>query len=207
MTTIAAMEAVGYEESSNVALIDRCRMNDPDACNELLSRFNARIFNMAYRILGEESSAEDALQETLLNVYRGLRTFRGQSKVSTWISRITINVCLGMLRKNKGRQHVALDDALIRDMPSDTSACTDPLEHASRAELLEIIEDAFSKMAPRQRIVVRLHDIEGYTIHQIARVVCCPVGTIKSRLFYGRLEFKNIFTALLNARCRNTSIH
>ncbi len=206
MTAIAAMETAGYEESTNIALIDRCQRNDPEACNELLSRFNGRIFNMAFRILGEESSAEDALQETLLNVYRGLRSFRGQSKVSTWIGRITINVCLGMLRKNRGRQHVDLDDDLIRGLRADTTAYTDPLEHTSRAELLKIIEDAFSRMAAKQRIVVRLHDIEGYTIHQISRIVCCPLGTIKSRLFYGRQEFKSIFTSLLNGRCRHTLV-
>ena len=86
-------------EEVNVALLNRCVSNDPDACNELFARYNRRIFNTAYRILGEEASAEDALQETLLNVYRGISNFRGDSKVSTWISRITINVCLGMLRK------------------------------------------------------------------------------------------------------------
>ena len=86
-------------EAVNVALLRRCRTNDPDACSEFFARYNRRIFNTAYRILGEESSAEDALQETLMNVYRGISNFRGDSKVSTWISRITINVCLGMLRK------------------------------------------------------------------------------------------------------------
>ncbi len=91
-------------EEVNVALLRRCMSNDPEACSEFFARYNRRIFNTAYRILGEEFSAEDALQETLLNVYRGISSFRGDSKVSTWISRITINVCLGMLRKGKNKQ-------------------------------------------------------------------------------------------------------
>jgi len=97
-------------DEDNMALLNRCMTQDPDAYTELFARYNRRIFNTAYRILGEESSAEDALQETLLNVYRGISNFRGDSKISTWISRITINVCLGMLRKGKSWQHVDIDD-------------------------------------------------------------------------------------------------
>ena len=94
----------------NFSLLQRCLSNDPEACNELFSLYNRKVFNTAYRILGEEASAEDALQETFLNVYRGIGRFRGDSKISTWISRITINVCLGMLRKGKTRQFVELED-------------------------------------------------------------------------------------------------
>ena len=88
-------------EDVKMALLNRCRTNDPDACNELFALYNRKIFNTAYRILGEESSAEDALQETLLNVYRGISSFRGDSKVSTWISRITINVLSGNAKERK----------------------------------------------------------------------------------------------------------
>ena len=105
-------------EEVNLALLQRCRRNDPDACTEFFAKYNRRIFNTAYRILGEESSAEDALQETLLNVYRGLASFRGDSKISTWISRITINVCLGMLRKGKNKQFVDLEDESARELPA-----------------------------------------------------------------------------------------
>lgn len=207
MSALAMMElANGYDEAANIALINRCQRNDPDACNELLSRFNRKIFNTAYRILGEESSAEDALQETLLNVYRGLGNFRGESKISTWISKITINVCLGMLRKGKNRQYVDLDDDMRRDLPADTTPYSDPLEHATQAELREIIDETFARMTGKQGIVVRLHDLEGNTIQEIAKIIHCPVGTIKSRLFYGRQEFKALFTSLLNARCKRATI-
>src|SRR6266542_5372271 len=112
-------------EDTNIRLLQRCRRNDPAACNQLLSQYNRRIFNTAYRILGEEASAEDALQETLLNVYRGLPRFRGEAKISTWISRITVNVCLGMLRKGKNRQFVDLEDESAHDLPADVTPRTD----------------------------------------------------------------------------------
>lgn len=196
----------GFDEGSSIALMDRCQMNDIEACNELLSKYNRRIFNTAYRILGEEASAEDALQETLLNVYRGIGSFRREAKLSTWISKITINVCLGMLRKDKNRQFVDIDDENTADLPADSTPYTDPLQHATQAELREIIEEAFSRMSGKQGMVVRLHDMEGNTIQEIAKIIHCPVGTIKSRLFYGRQEFRTIFLSLLEARTRRAVI-
>lgn len=184
-------------EEMNKALLLRCRTNDPEACNELFERYNRKIFNTAYRILGEESSAEDALQETLLNVYRGISSFRGDSKISTWISRITINVCLGILRRRKSRQCVALEDEAGGDLVADPTPFTDPLAHASLEEQRVLVEAAFDRMSEKQGLVVRLHDMEGYTIQEISEIIDCPAGTVKSRLFYGRQEFKNIFTSLL----------
>jgi RNA polymerase sigma-70 factor, ECF subfamily len=189
-------------EELNMALLNRCLSNDPDACNELFARYNRKIFNTAYRILGEESSAEDALQETLLNVYRGISNFRGDSKVSTWISRITINVCLGMLRKGKNRQFVELEDEVARELPAESTPFTDPLAYTSLEELRSLVHETFNRMSEKQGIVVRLHDMEGHTIQEISKIIDCPVGTVKSRLFYGRQEFKTLFGSIANGGFR-----
>lgn len=193
-------------EELSAGLLQRCLRNDPDACNELLQKYNRKIFKTAYRILGEEASAEDALQETLLNVYRGLPRFRGDSKISTWISRITVNVCLGMLRKGKNVQLVDIEEESARELPAELSRYTDPLEYAAVEELRSMIDRAFSRMSDKQGMVVRLHDLEGHTIQEIARIIGCPVGTVKSRLFYGRHEFKEIFSSLGQSG-RPRSIH
>ncbi len=170
--------------------------NEPDACSEFFSKYNRKIFNTAFRILGEEASAEDALQETMLNVYRGISSFRGDSKLSTWISRITINVCLGMLRKGKKRQFVEMDDDSFCDLPAESNNFSDPLAYTSMKELKRRIHETFSRMTSRQALVVRLHDMEGNTIQEIAKIIRCPVGTVKSRLFYGRQEFKALYSSL-----------
>lgn len=189
-------------EEINAALLRRCRTNDPGACNELFERYNRKIFKTAYRILGEESSAEDALQETLLNVYRGISSFRGDSKVSTWISRITINVCLGILRKGKNKQYIELEDEFTGDLAAEPTPFTDPLAYASSEEQRSLVNDTFGRMSDKQGIVVRLHDMEGYTIQEIAEIIGCPAGTVKSRLFYGRQEFKAVFKSLANGGFR-----
>jgi RNA polymerase sigma-70 factor, ECF subfamily len=186
------------QEEMGLRLLSRCRRDDPEACNALLALYNRRIFNTAFRILGEESQAEDALQETLINIYRGLNRFRGDSKISTWVSRITVNVCLGMIRKGRNRRFVELDEEeAARELPAVPTAYIDPLRHVVAGELCEFVEAAFERMSKKQGIVVRLHDMEGNTIPEIARILHCPVGTIKSRLFYGRQEFKGIFNALV----------
>jgi len=184
------------DEGDNMMLLQRCRANDAEACNALMELYNRKIFNTAYRILGEQSRAEDALQETLINVYRGLANFRGDSKISTWISRITVNVCLGMLRKGKRNQAIALEDDLTNSLEAETTHYTDPLEYTSLEEIRALIEGTFSRMSEKQGVVVRLHDMEGHTIQEIADIIGCPVGTVKSRLFYGRQEFKEVFTSL-----------
>lgn len=199
-------ELQSHRDEANSGLLARCRMQDPEAYNEFFSLYNRRILNTAYRILGEEASAEDALQETLLNVYRGLASFRGDSKVSTWISRITVNVCLGMLRRGKNTQSLDLDDETTIEIPAAITADSDPLEHATQEEQKGLVDETFARMSGKQAVVVRLHDMEGHTIQEIARIIHCPAGTVKSRLFYGRQEFKDIYTALIQRRGRRPTI-
>ena len=183
-------------EDTGSALLKRCVSQDPEAYDELFTRYSRKIFNTAYRILGEEASAEDALQETLLNIYRGIANFRGDSKVSTWISRITINVCFGMLRKGKNRQFVDIEDDSARKLPAEMTSETDPHIYTSSKELQAMVNETFRRMPEKQRQAVRLHDMEGNTIQEIARITRCPAGTVKSRLFYGRQEFRDIFNLL-----------
>jgi RNA polymerase sigma factor (sigma-70 family) len=202
-----AVEMQTNQEDINPMLVQRCQQNDPEACNQLFSFYHRRIFNTAYRILGEEASAEDALQETLINVFRGLGKFRGDSKVSTWISRITINVCLGMLRRSKNWQYLDTEDENMGEIPADMTEYTDPVKYASAEELRALVTESFRRMTEKQRIVVRLHDLEGRTIQEISRMIKCPVGTVKSRLFYGREEFKGIFSTLTNRGFKPASLN
>ena len=196
------------QEEVGLNLLQRCRRDDPEACNALLMLYNRKIFNTAYRILGEESWAEDALQETMINIYRGLNRFRGASKISTWVSKITVNVCLGMIRKGRNKRLVPLDeDVAARELPATPTPYVDPLKHVAVSEMQAFIQQTFGRMSDKQGVVVRLHDMEGNTIPEIARILHCPVGTVKSRLFYGRQEFKDIFNTLINQRalCQNTA--
>jgi len=172
------------------SLMSRVQDREEGAFQELFTRFRHKIFRTALRILKEERSAEDAMQVTFINVYRAADKFRGDSKIGTWVNRITVNVCLEILRRNKKHDNCADDDISDLVMLEDSRICS-PFERARRSELQELLEEAFAGLSDRHRAVVRLHDLEGYTIKEIAEKLEVPEGTVKSRLFYGREELKS----------------
>ncbi len=170
-------------------LMSRVRNQEDGAFQELFLKFRDKIFRTALKILKEENAAEDALQETFLNIYRASRSFRGDSKIGTWINRITVNVCLEMLRKN--RKHDQRTDEDISENVTLTDARQpDPYKKTVQSEVRHRVHSALGRLGSKHRDVVRLHDIEGYTIREIAGRLTVAEGTVKSRLFYGREELK-----------------
>src|SRR5262245_28928163 len=196
------MASVGYVVGSgDLELIHRCKENDEGAYFEFFRLYSRKVFNLAYRILGEESAAEDALQETFLNVYKGMKDFRGDAKLSTWMNRITINVCLGILRKNRQKATVDLESTLEGmegDVPMtlEQSERYSPFQALRASEARAQVQAALQCLDDKHRLVVKWHDIDGLTIEEIAARMGCPSGTVKSRLFYGRKEFKAAYHQL-----------
>lgn len=170
-------------------LISRIQAREEGAFYEFFQRFQSSIYRTAFKILKEEPSAQDALQETALNVYRAVRNFRGDSTIGTWINRITVNVCLEMIRKNKKHKQRTEDDISEHVNLPDTRF-KNPLESLHQTEVQGRVHKALDRLGRRHRDVVRLHDLEGYTIREIADLLKISQGTVKSRLFYGREAFK-----------------
>ncbi len=190
--------AVGTTDSD---LVHRCKQSDELAYFEFFKLYSRKVFTLAYRILGEESAAEDALQETFLNVFRGMKNFRGDAKLSTWLNRITINVCLGMLRKNRQKVFVDMESALDAregDVPMtlEQSQRYSPFAALRASEARRQVQATLDRLDSKHRLVVKWHDIDGLTIEEIAERMACPSGTVKSRLFYGRKEFKTIYNQM-----------
>lgn len=189
-----ATYAADFSASLEFNLVERLKKADNRAFQELLKRFGQRIFRTAMRILREEESAKDAVQETLINIHRAASTFRGEARLGTWINRITVNVCLEMIRKN--RKHANRTEEDISDRLSlQAPESLDPHRGALRLEAKRRVERALERLSHKHRIVVRMHDIEGYTIREIAETAGVAEGTIKSRLFYGREELKRQLAA------------
>ena len=175
-------------------LISRIQKRDDRAFVELVDRFRPRILRTALRILKEPFAAEDALQETFLNVYRAAGSFRGEALVGTWINRIAVNVCLEILRRNKKHDQRTEDDVSeTPGLPEDSRRSPDVL--FQRRETRQRVQAALERLGEKHRDVVFLHDLEGYTIREIADQIGCAEGTVKSRLFYGREELKRYLAA------------
>ncbi len=174
-----------------IQLMTRIQRSEEGAFQELFDQFRGRIYRTALRILKEEESAWDALQETFINVFRAAKCFRGDSKLGTWINRITINVCLEMIRKNKKHRNQT-DEDISEDVNLEDRAAYTPEESFHTQEIRDRVQLALSRLSRRHQSVVRLHDLEGFTIREIALQLSVAEGTIKSRLFYGRQELKKI---------------
>ncbi|MBI4444772.1 MAG: sigma-70 family RNA polymerase sigma factor [Acidobacteria bacterium] len=171
-------------------LLERIRTQEEGAFRELLERFGDRIYRTALRILREEQAAQDALQETFLIIHRAIRQFRGDSRIGTWINRITVNVCLGILRQRKKEESCVAED--VSELGMLPAQSKDPLEELCSSELRDSIERSLQKIGHKQREVLRLHDLEEKTIAEIAILLNLSEGTVKSRLFYGRLALKKV---------------
>ncbi len=184
-----ATYAADFSSSLEFNLIDKLKEADNGAFQELFRQFGQRIFRTAIRILREEESAKDAVQETMINIHRAAGTFRGEARLGTWINRITVNVCLEMIRKNRKHSNRTEED-VSEHLTLRASEDLDPHRKAIRAEAHRRVARALDRLSRKHRVVVRMHDLEGFTIREIAEQVGVAEGTIKSRLFYGREELK-----------------
>jgi RNA polymerase sigma-70 factor (ECF subfamily) len=193
----------GYIDSEDQMLLERCRHRDEEACQQIFNKHQQKVFNIAYRILRDRALAEDALQETFLNMFKGLRHFRGDSKISTWINRIAVNVCLGLIRKNKRVPSIELDGMPENFQQNLESSSPGPFDNCSDHEERYRVQNSLNSISEKHSAVVRMHDLEGHTITEIADHLDVPAGTVKSRLFYGRKEFKDHFCHKLNPNCFN----
>ncbi|MFH1965691.1 MAG: RNA polymerase sigma factor [Acidobacteriota bacterium] len=176
------------------ALIAGLKKRDESAFQVLHDTYSRRIYMTAYRILRDEELARDAIQESLINVYRAIKTFRGESKLSTWVSRITVNVCLEILRRNKKHQNRIEEDISESWTLPDTRAL-DPYRNIEQLELGHRVHSAMSRLGRKHLVVVKMHDLQGYTIKEIAENLEVAEGTIKSRLYYGREALKRQLAA------------
>ncbi len=179
-------------------LVAKARSGDPSAFNELVNRYERKIFRLAKHITQNEEDAEDVLQETFLKAYEHLRDFQEKSKFYTWIVRIAVNESLMKLRKRKGDRTVPLDEPL--DTGEDTVireiAVWDenPEQRYSREELGEILDEAVLSLRPAFRTVFVLRDIEELSTEETAEALGISVPAVKSRLLRARLQLREKLT-------------
>lgn len=153
----------------------------------LYHQYKRRVFGMAHRIVGT-TDAEEVAQEAFVRVFRGLANFRGDSQLSTWIYRLTVNAALSYLAKRGRRQEVG-DDG-IAEMPAPPTAERD-LALAAR------IEDAMGRLPAGYRAILVLHDVEGLSHEECAAILECRIGTCKSQLHKARAKMRELLGASL----------
>ena len=174
-------------------LIQSARKGDVDAFNHLVLVYQHQVYNLAYRIIGEEASATDATQEAFISAYNHLKDFRGGS-FKSWLLRIVTNACYDDLRRRKRRPVTSLDEMMNGDdgeSEFELPATTDgPETIVQRHELADVIQRGITSLPDDQRIVVVLSDVQGMSYEEIADITRSNLGTVKSRLSRGRAKLR-----------------
>jgi RNA polymerase sigma-70 factor (ECF subfamily) len=172
-------------------IIRRARGNDVDAFNQLVLTYQNLAYSVAYRMLQDEASAADAVQDSFIKAFRSLSTFRGGS-FKSWLMRIVVNTCYDVLRVRKRRTVESLDDLPVAQeyAPQLRDRAQNPEEHAERMELNALLEAGIATLPDNQRLAVLLCDVHGYSYEEIADITQQPMGTVKSRLSRGRAKLR-----------------
>jgi RNA polymerase sigma-70 factor, ECF subfamily len=185
LDTPAALSPIDEAE-----LVARCRAGERAAHDDFYLRFRRQVAANLYRVLGDHHELDDLVQDVFVIAFRGLGSFRGDARLSTWLYRICINVALGRIRSRSRRP----PPTAVADVEAVADIRTaDPPETPQRA--LERAQDrarvyrALGRLAPKKRIVLFLHEIEGHDLKAIAYLVDSNAVTVRTRLFYARREF------------------
>ena len=169
------------------ALVQRAQKGDSAAFEDIVRANEATVYRLALRQLGNREDAEDAAQEVFLKAYTGLASFRGDSKLSVWLYRITGNVCTDMLRRR--RETVSLSqendegEPLELELPDERF---DPAALTERKDLRERIGAALNALPPEAREILLLRELGGASYDEIAETLGLDLGTVKSRIFRAR---------------------
>ena len=173
--------------ADDAGLVAACRRGEARAMEMLYHQFKRRVFGMAHRIVGT-SDAEEVAQEVFVRVFRGLANFRGDSQLSTWIYRLTVNASLSHLAKRGRRQEVS-DDTAMTEVPAPPEPERDPA-------LASRIEAALQQLPPGYRAILVLHDVEGLSHEECGAILECRVGTCKSQLHKARGRMRELLSAI-----------
>jgi len=176
-------------------MVDYALEGDLDAFNRLVMEYQDLAYNVAFRVLGERTAAEDAVQDAFISAYRKLKTFRGGS-FKAWLLRIVTNACYDELRRQKRRPIVPLQPSDSEDEEIESPSWLEdpgesPEETALREELSQVIQNCLNSLDHDFRIVVVLVDIQGLDYAEAAETANTPLGTIKSRLARARVRLQD----------------
>lgn len=181
-------------------LIEKSIQGDVASFEKLIVKYNRYVYNIAFRMMGNEEDAKDMSQETLIKAFKAIGQFKMEASFSTWLYRITINVCKDELRKRKesvlSYDAVLNDESTLKDIIKDEEA--NPILIYEKIELKSSIESALNKLSEDNKSVVVLKDLLGYSYEEIGEILQIPIGTVRSRLNRSRSTLKNILQIQLS---------
>jgi len=188
----AAAKLVAAQEEAE--LVRRAKEGDMGAYDDLIRRYQERIYATVYHMTSNHEDANDLAQEAFIKAFQALKSFKGGSSFYTWVYRIAVNKTINFLKQRKNRAQISLNDLDFNaehdpDLVALISDKT-PRRDINLAELQEKLNGAMQKLSDDHRLVVTLHDVQGMSHEEIAAIMECNIGTVRSRLFYARQQLQ-----------------
>lgn len=176
-------------------LVERSRRNDLQAFEQLVQIYQNKVYGLCYQLTGNYNDSQDLAQEVFIKAYSSIKTFKNQSDFGTWLHRIAVNTWINIQRKRKRRQEVSIDaplktengEEMSREIPSLEAT---PLETVESKELNALVNKAIQQLSYEHRAVLVLREIEGYSYEEIAQIMDCSIGTVRSRINRARKAMK-----------------
>ncbi|MCG9968028.1 sigma-70 family RNA polymerase sigma factor [Pelotomaculum terephthalicicum JT] len=178
-------------------LIERSKNGDMDAFEQLVHRYENKVYTVAYRFIGNHADASDLAQDTFLRLYHALPSFRGESSFMTWLYRITANVCRDEIRRRQKYHFVSLDNETENNgdhiMSRVSGRTPSPEEVVEQKEFNGMIQECIDSLNKEHRLILIMREVQGFSYEEIADILKCSLGTVKSRLSRARQAFKEKF--------------
>jgi RNA polymerase sigma-70 factor, ECF subfamily len=193
--TTPAVQVPAVELDADEEIVARCCSGDREAFAKLVLKYQSRVLTLATRILDNRSEAEDIAQDIFVKVFQSLHDFRGASRFSTWLYRITVNHCLNHLRR-RARQQQTLVVTEPEEWMQESSA-SNPHKRLEQKERWALVQAKLQLLSPEHRTIILLRDFEGLSYDEIAEVLQLESGTVKSRLHRARMELKALLEPYL----------
>jgi RNA polymerase sigma-70 factor (ECF subfamily) len=186
---------VDHEETE---LISRCQQGDQEALKDIFDKYHKKVYGIAYGVLGQREDALDAMQEVFIKLLRSIRNFKGKSKFYTYLYRMTTNTAIDLARKRKRFPISSLDQGESFQLPDGIEKRPDRI--LLDKELEGRVKSAMRKLPMDQRTAIVLREVEGLTYEEMAETMGCSIGTIMSRLHYGRKKIRELLKDYLKER-------
>ncbi|HUI06408.1 MAG TPA: sigma-70 family RNA polymerase sigma factor [Verrucomicrobiae bacterium] len=198
---LSSEHQVDLQLEDDETLVARTQKGDSAAFDVLVGRYKERLYATVYHMTANHEDANDLVQDTFIKAFKSIESFRGHSSFYTWIYRIAVNRTINFLKRRKNRNQYSLDDleSSIQTDPDlvEMMSHVTPRREAGLTELQEKLNEALQKLSESHRAVVTMHDIQGMTHADIAKVLKCSEGTVRSRLFYARQQLQGLLSDYL----------
>jgi len=200
--------ATGYTFDRDLALVHACNSGDAAAFEELVKRYDSKLFRVAQHITHNREDAQDAVQDAFLKVFRKLTQFRENSQFSTWLIRITVNESLMKLRQQRSDREVSINEDFQSEDHTAAFELADwapnPEELYKAFELRNILRGELQELRPGLRVVFVLRDIEGLSTEETADVLELTDVAVKTRLSRARLQLRQRLTKYFGVAVTNS---